>query len=278
MTNWRFGLGWRPQLSAGIFSNLDRIDVVEVIADDYFHAAPHATGALRTLGSHVPLQLHGVSMGMASTSPVDTAHLDAMARLIEQVRPEMWSEHLAFVRGGGIEIGHLAMPPRNNATLNGALENIRRATRHIGIAPAMENIATLLEPPGSTLPEADWLAAITRDMPGGLLLDLHNVHTNAVNLGYPAAQLLNALPLHRVTNIHLAGGKPLKGRILDDHLHDVPDPVYALLAMVAQRITHPVTVILERDGAYPPIAELLAQLDRARAVVSQATTHDHARL
>lgn len=96
-------------------------------------------------------------------------------------------------------------------------------------------------------------------MPGGLLLDLHNVHTNSVNLGYPAAQLLNALPLHRVTNIHLAGGKWLKGRILDDHLHDVPDPVYSLLAMVAQRISHPVTVILERDGAYPPIAELLAQ-------------------
>lgn len=117
MTNWRFGIGWRPQLSAGIFANLHRIDVVEVIADDYFHAAPHATGALRTLSSHVPLQLHGISMGMASTTPIDTAHLDAMARLIEQVRPEMWSEHLAFVRGGGIEIGHLAMPPRNDATV-----------------------------------------------------------------------------------------------------------------------------------------------------------------
>ncbi len=275
--SWRFGLGWRPELAAGIFSNLDRIDVVEVVADDYFHAAPNAIGALRTLASHVPLQLHGVSMGMASTAPVDIARLDAMARLMDAVRPEIWSEHLAFVRGGGIEIGHLAMPPRNAATIDGALANIRRATRHIGIAPAMENIATLLEPPGSTMAEAGWLAAIVREMPGGLLLDLHNVHANAVNLGYPAAELLAGIPLDRVTNIHLAGGKPLKGRILDDHLHDVPDPVYALLGMVAQRITHPVTVILERDGAYPPIAELLAQLDRARAVVTQAR-HDHASL
>ena len=108
----RVGLGWRPQLGAGILANLDQIDLVEVIADDYFGASKAKLDSLRVLAAETPITLHGIGLGMASTVPVDSKRLAKMARLMEQLKPESWSEHLAFVRAGDVEIGHLASPPR----------------------------------------------------------------------------------------------------------------------------------------------------------------------
>ncbi len=264
----RFGLGWRPALSGAIFSNLDHIDVLEVIADDYFGAPRRKVQTLKALAAERPVMLHAVGLGVASTIPVEDKRLDALARLFHQVEPAGWSEHLAFVRAGGVEIGHLAAPPRNANTIEGTLANLDRAARRIGAPPAMENVASLIDPPGSTLSEAQWLSRILRESPAALLLDLHNVYTNSLNFGYDAAEFLQSIPLDRVETIHLAGGKWIGGRMLDDHLHDVPDPVYDLLRRVAQRVSRPLTVILERDGAYPEIGHLLGQLDLARAAVA----------
>jgi hypothetical protein len=126
------GLGWRPELAASIFANLDRIDVVEVIAEDWLDARERDLRALRLLGNTLPMILHGTSLGLASTHPVDARRLDKMARLIDAVRPVAWSEHLAFVRAGGMEIGHLAAPPRTRATIEGLTANVARARRITG--------------------------------------------------------------------------------------------------------------------------------------------------
>jgi uncharacterized protein len=265
----RVGLGWRPELAAGILANADRIDVVEVIADDHFADSRRELRALRTLGSQVPVVLHGVGLGLASSEAVDARRLDAVARVVDAVRPDFWSEHLAFVRGGGIEIGHLAAPPRCARTIEGTAANVERARRAIGSAPLLENVATLLEPPGSDRDEAGWVAAAVGAAGADLLLDLHNLHANATNFGFDPVAYLDHLPIDRVRAIHLAGGRlvaePAGGRrVLDDHLHAVPDPVFELLRETARRAPHPLTVILERDGRYPPVAELLAELDRAR--------------
>lgn len=271
--NDRVGLGWRPELAAGILSRLDAIDVVEIIADDYFNAPRTARRSLSTLAAQVPVTLHGVSLGMASCSAVETKRLEKMARLVNEVRPECWSEHLAFVRAGGIEIGHLAAPPRTEETVGATLANLATARRIVGAAPQIENIATLIDPPGSALDEPAWLRAIAQDSDGALLLDLHNVHANTVNFGGDPLEFLRALPLEKVASIHLAGGKWIgpagAERLLDDHLHDVPDPVFALLEEVASRVAQPLTVIIERDGEYPPIAHLIRQLDRARTALAQ---------
>src|SRR5262245_35596870 len=103
----RFGIGWRPELAAGILANLDRIDICEVIADNYFTASKRQRRALHTLARQLPVTLHGVSLGLASAIPVEPNRLEQIARLVDEVQPLFWSEHLAFVRGGGIEIGHL---------------------------------------------------------------------------------------------------------------------------------------------------------------------------
>jgi uncharacterized protein (UPF0276 family) len=263
----RVGLSWRPALAAGILTNLDRIDVVEVIADDYFDAGAVKVSALRTLSGQVPVILHGIQQGLGSAAAADQRRLAKMARLVETLRPEAWSEHLAFVRGGGIEIGHLAAPPRNASTADAACENIDTARRVVGMMPSMENIATLIDPPGSDLAEAEWIARIAAGSGCPLLLDLHNLHANATNFGYDPVAFLDRIPCARVTTVHLAGGRWI-GRVLDDHLHDVPDPVYDLLAELASRAPQPLTVILERDGAYPRIGQLIAQLDRAREALA----------
>ena len=273
----RIGLGWRPALAAGILSNLDRIDIVEVIADDFFDAPRLECRALRTLAEQTPVALHGVSLGLASSVAVEPKRLDKMARLCEEVAPVSWSEHLAFVRGGGVEIGHLAAPPRTAPTIDGALANLARATTVVGIAPQVENIATLIDPPGSDRDEATWVSEIVHGSNCDLLLDLHNLYANALNFDFAPIDFIARIPPERIAAIHLAGGKWIGAygarRLLDDHLHDVPDPVYDLLEEVGARATRALTVILERDGDFPSIGCLLDQLDRAR----QALTRGRAR-
>ncbi len=270
----RFGIGWRPELAAGIFAHLDRIDLVEVIAEDYYTASPDELRSLETLARLVPVTLHGTSMGLASAVPVETSRLDAMARLAGRVKPESWSEHLAFVRGGGIEIGHLAAPPRTSATVEGAAANLRRASAVVGSLPLVENIATLIDPPASSLDEAAWIGQILRASGCPLLLDLHNVYANGRNHGQQPSDLARRLAGNRIGLIHISGGHwiPAPGgspRLLDDHRHDVPDEVFALLEDSAALSPSPMTVILERDGNYPSMSRLLAQLDRARQAVAR---------
>jgi uncharacterized protein len=278
----RVGLGWRPELALGILSHLDRIDVVEVIADDLFDAQRGERRALRTLSAQTTVVLHGVSLGLASSVPVETKLLEKTARLCEEVNPEYWSEHLAFVRGGGVEIGHLTAPPRTDATIGGAAANLERARKVVGAAPLVENIATLIDPPGSDYDEVGWINGIIDSAPCDLLLDLHNLHANATNFGYDAMEFLTRLPAERIAAVHLAGGKWVEAlgerRLLDDHLHDVPDAIYKLLAELATMVPHSLTVILERDGAYPPIEVLLRQLDRARDALAEGRSRQFERI
>jgi len=270
----RVGLGWRADLAAGIFSHLEYIDLLEVVADDFFGAPRREIRALKTLASQVSVVLHGVGMGLASSVPVETKRLEKMARLVEQVRPEFWSEHLAFVRGGGIEIGHLAATPRTADTLEGAAENLSRAAALVGSKPIVENIATLIDPPGSNLSESAWISGILASADCNLLLDLHNVYANGLNHGYDPKAFLPQIPAVRFRAIHIAGGKFISApdgsqRLLDDHLHDVPDPVFELLEEAAALSPNPLTVILERDGAYPSMDCLLAQVELARKALAR---------
>ena len=119
---------------------------------------------------------------------------------------------------------------------------------------------------GNPLEEPRFLSRILCAPRMHLLLDLHNLYANSVNFGMDPADFLRRLPSERIHAVHISGGKWI-GRILDDHLHDPPDPVYDLLTALAARSPNPLTVILERDGAYPPMTQLLAQLDRARSAL-----------
>jgi uncharacterized protein (UPF0276 family) len=105
------------------------------------------------------------------------------------------------------------------------------------------------------------------------LLDLHNLHANAVNFGFDPNDFISRIPIGRVRGVHLAGGRWVeKGnerRVLDDHLHDIPDPVFMLLEEVGARTDPGLTIILERDGHFPAIESLLNQLDQARLALAR---------
>jgi uncharacterized protein (UPF0276 family) len=271
----RVGIAWRPELAAGIFAHLDRIDVVEVIADNFFRASRREIDAIRALAEQVPVHLHGVGLGLASSFAVDSARIDKMARLIERVRPAGWSEHLAFVRADGVEIGHLAMPPRTERTIEQTVRNIERARGVTGAMPALENIATLFDPPMSTFSETEWTRQIVRACGAPMLLDLHNLYANAVNAGRDALAV-DEFPLDSVRVVHLSGGMWISHpsgtrRLLDDHVHSPPDIVFELLRLLGRSTAAPFDVILERDGNYPSFDVLLAELERARAALGQST-------
>lgn len=266
------GMGWRPELASGILSNLDRIDVLEVIAEDFYETSA-GISALKSLARQAPVTIHGVSLGMASVSPVDCKRLEKMARLVDRVQPESWSEHLAFVRAGDIEIGHLAAPPMTSDTIENTAANLAAAKALVGLSPLMENIATLIYPPASDRDEPTWLSETMTAANGELLLDLHNLFANSVNFGLDPKEFLGRLPADRIHGVHISGGQWIDAgdaghrRILDDHRHDPPDPVYELLSELASRCPNLLTVILERDGDYPPMEHLLAQIDRARSAL-----------
>ena len=280
-TTDRFGLTWQPALAAGILANLERIDVVEVIAEEQFDAPSRAVRALETLANQVPLLVHGVALGPASTGAVDARRLDRLARLVDRVEPAFWSEHLACVRAGDIEIGHLAAAPRTGATIDATAANLSRAAAVVGSRPMVENIATLMDPPASDRSEVEWISSVLTASGCDLLLDLHNVHANSLNFGFDSMAYLDRLDPDRIGAIHLAGGcwiddeAGAERRYLDDHLHDVPDPVYDLLVEVGARVRRPLTVILERDGRFPPMGHLLWQLDRARAALAEGRHRAH---
>ncbi|HXH30832.1 MAG TPA: DUF692 family protein [Bacteriovoracaceae bacterium] len=274
------GLGWRTELAPSILSNLDQIDVVEVIIDDYFKASLHKLRALRTLNSQVQVIYHGVGLGLATSLRVDQKRLDRLAKVVDYLAPEVWSEHLAFVRAGGVEIGHLAAPPRTVHTIEGALENLARIKKTVGSCPVLENIATLIDPPGSKMPESQWVREILEGSNCNLLLDLNNLYTNAVNFGHDPVRYLKSFPLHQVRLVHLSGGKWIpepKGfesridgrRLLDDHIHDVPDSVYDLLRVLAETVPQPLTVIIERDGEFPEFDLLLKQIRKAKDILKE---------
>ncbi len=271
----RFGIGWRDPLAAGIYARLDAIDVVEVIAENCVGASARRMRSLRALGREVPLLLHGVAMGPASVCALDRRHLARIAHVADAIEPCGWSEHLSFVRSGGHEIGHLAAPPRNARTIEAAAQNIRRLRAAVGMAPAMENIATLMEPPASTVAEPEWVAAIAAEAGVPLLLDLHNLFANAVNFGFEPQAYLRRFPLERVRVVHISGGvwmdAPPGGegrRLVDDHRHDPPSEVYGLLELLGAGCPQALTIVLERDGLYPSMTVLLEQLRRARRALA----------
>lgn len=270
----RFGLSWRPEYAAGILCHADEIDLVEIIADNFLNDASVAR-SLRTLSAQLPISLHSVSLGLASSLPVETRRLDKLARLFDICTPDSWSEHFAFVRAGGHEIGHLAAPPRNDETIDGTIKNIHLAARIVARAPVLENIATLIRPPLSTYGEWRWMDHILNAASCGLLLDLHNLLANCANCGDDPGQTLRRVPLDRVQTVHLSGGKwikdprnPDRRHLLDDHLHDVPDIVYDLLSTLAELSPNPLTVIIERDGNFPAFEIMRDQLQRARDAVA----------
>ena len=260
------GLGFREPFRGDLFLARDRVDFLEVTADHYLDASPEKERELALLADHFPLIPHGLNLSLGAAEGLDPTYLAKLARLVARLDPPWWSEHVAFTGAGGVDIGHLAPVPFSGEALGVLEANIAEATGQIQPPLIVENITYTLALPGSEMGEGAFLAELVARTGCGLLLDVTNLHTNAVNHGFDPLDVLDALPLDRVVQLHFAGGEWHDGRLVDSHARPAPEEVWALLDEVVRRA--PVKgIILERDEDLPPFGELLDEVDRARSIL-----------
>jgi uncharacterized protein len=256
-TQYGVGIGWRREI-AGFVADLPGLRFTEVIAETMTGDVPLGLSALIRAG--VAVVPHGVRLCLGSAEPVEPARVEHLARCAEVLGSPLVSEHIAFVRAGGTEAGHLLPLPRSYDAVAAIVDNVHRTQASLSVPLALEPIAALFDWPDNELTEADFLTEILSRTGALLLLDVANVYANARNRGEDPLDLLDKLPLDQVAYVHVAGGSEHDGLYHDTHTDAVPTEVLDLVTALCER-HRPPALMLERDGHYPAAAELRRELD-----------------
>ena len=253
------GIGWRPEI-AHFIERCEGLGFVEIVAENVSapYPFPRAVEALCERGLRVIP--HGISLSLGSARSPDRTALKRLAKLARHVNAPLVSEHIAFVRGGHLDAGHLLPVPRTSEQIDVLVDNIRATQAMLDVPLAVENIASLFEWPDAEMDEATFLGEILDRTDALLLLDLANVHANSRNLGTNRRHLLDSLPLDRVAYVHVAGGEERGGVYHDTHAHRTPREVIDLVEQLSARVEVP-GLMLERDEHFPSDWELAEELD-----------------
>jgi uncharacterized protein len=273
------GIGWRPAI-AGTVADLPGLRFCEVIAESLGGggrapvALPRGVAELRERG--VAVVPHGVRLSLGGAEPLDPVRVTRLAACAVALDAPLVSEHVAFVRAGGREAGHLLPLPRSRAALDVLTSHVRSVQAELDVPLALEPIAALFDWPDDEYTEGEFLTALLERTGAMLLLDVANVYANALNRGTDPEALFDAIPLERVAYVHVAGGAEHAadpGVYHDTHTDPVPPAVLALLERLCERLDVAPAVMLERDGHYPPAAALHDELDAiaSAAALSRAT-------
>lgn len=262
------GVGFRPQFRAELFAHRDQIDFLEIIADHYLDASREKLDELALLKSHFPLVAHGLDLSIGSAEGLDMRYIEKMATLIERIDPPWWSDHLCFTRAGGVSIGHLASLPYTQEAIDVVARNVEHLRRRIKTPLILENITCVVRIPGGDMDEPEFLSRTLEATGCGWLCDVANMHVNAQNFGVDLAAAFERWPWDRLVQIHYAGGRERNGVLIDSHDAATSDEVWALYDRIVARA--PVkAVILERDERMPPFGELIDEVARARATLTE---------
>ena len=259
------GLGWRPEL-ATVAAHAGFLEVVAETVDPR-RVAP---GLDRARRRGVPVVPHGIGLSLGGAEPLDRRRLSHLCAVAERLDAPLVSEHIAFVRAGGLEAGHLLPVQRTAETLDILSENVARAMERLPVPLALEHVAALMEWPGNELDEATFVGELLARTGAHLLLDVSNLYANARNHGYDALAALRRFPLHRIAYVHVGGGVERDGTYHDTHADPVVPGVLALVEELFA-ITEAPGVLLERDSAFPPRDELLAELGAIEAAAARGT-------
>ncbi len=256
------GLLYHRRLDADILLRRRALGHAEVMADHFLFAPRESWRALERLTSFLPVTAHAIGLSLGSAEGLDPDYLERLWAFLDFLRPSFFSEHLAFTRAGGRTLPHFAPLPRIPSALRVLARNAALLRSGLPCPFLVENPAFPLEVPGGW-PEGEFLARACDATGADLLLDLHNLHANALNRGFDAADALADLPTERVREVHIAGGYRGRRWLVDSHTRPVPDEVFVLLERLRGLGADPL-VTLEWDDEFPPMDELLAQLGRAR--------------
>jgi hypothetical protein len=262
--NLGLGIGWRPELALDI-DRRDDLGFVEIVAENINPAKiPVPLRQLRE--RNIRVIPHGISLSLGGAEPLDRSRLRRLAELAREFHAPLVSEHIAFVRAGGVEAGHLLPLPRTRTAMDVLIDNVRTAQDALPVPLALENIAALFEWPDREMDEAEFLGRILDRTGAMFLLDVANVWANARNLGGDPQAILRQMPLDRLAYIHVAGGVERDGTYHDTHAASVPREVLDLLADLAGLIDLP-GFMLERDDYFPSSGELNRELDAITTAV-----------
>lgn len=270
----RAGLGLKTGHFREVLGSQPDIGFFEVHAENYMVAGGPFHHFLGLIREQYPLSLHGVGLSIGADGPLDQPHLQHLAELIRRYQPQSFSEHLAWSSHGPVFLNDLLPLAYDTPTLNRVCEHIDQVQSTLKRPMLLENPATYLAFQRSTLDEADFIAEVIRRSGCGLLLDVNNVYVSCVNHQRDPLAYLDALPLHTVGEIHLAGFAEdcdnLGDRLLiDDHGAPIDQAVWSLYRHVLQRIG-PVATLIERDNQVPAFEVLLAEAHQADELLLDA--------
>lgn len=257
------GLGFREPFKSDLFLNRQQVDFLEIVAEHYLDAPLPKQQELELLAAHFPIIPHGINLSLGSADGLDAEYLGKLAALIKQLNPPWWSDHICFTKAGGIDIGHLSPLPYTKEAVEVLCRNIAEVRRWIDVPLILENITYMVTLPGAEMTEAQFLAEVVERADCGLLLDVTNLHTNAVNHGYDVDNFLQELPWERVVQLHFVGGHWHDGLLIDSHSQSTPVEVWQLMDAVLAKVAVK-GIVLERDENLPSFAELLGELQQAR--------------
>ncbi|MDH5821522.1 DUF692 domain-containing protein [Luteimonas sp. RD2P54] len=242
-------------------------DFLECAPENWIGVGGAAGEALAELSDRHPLLCHGLSLSLGGTEPLDETFLGRVRRFLDRHGALCYSEHLSYCSDDG-QLYDLLPIPFTEEAVHHVAARIRQAQDLLGHRIAVEN-ASYYAAPHREMGELEFTLAVLGEADCDLLLDVNNVHVNAINHGYDAEAYLAALPGERIAYVHVAGhydeAEDLK---IDTHGAPVVDAVWSLLGSAYRRFG-PRPTLLERDFNFPPYGELLEELGTLRRILRE---------
>ncbi len=266
-----FGLGLRPQHYPYIFEHQPSVDWFEIISENFMDTDGKPKRNLARIKEQYPVVMHGVSLSIGSVDPLNSDYLKKLKALMDWVNPAWVSDHLCWT-GVAHKNTHDLLPlPYTEESLKHIVHRIQQVQDRLGRRIALENPSTYLEFKHSTIPEAEFIAAMANEADCHLLLDVNNVYVTCFNHRLDPQSYLDALPLDRVIQVHLSGHSHKGNHIVDTHDDHVIDEVWHLYKYVVHRAGRVPNTMIEWDDCIPEFPVLSAELDKAREAARHAT-------
>jgi len=267
--NLGFGLGLRPAHYEDLLRERPRVDWLEVLTENYLVPGGKPLYYLDRLRCDYPMVMHGVSLSVGSTDPLDLDYLAQLKRLAARVEPLWISDHLCWTGVAGRNLHDLMPLPYTEEAACHVAARVARVQEFLGQRILLENVSSYVTYRASEMQEWEFLAEVARRADCLILLDVNNIYVSSYNHGFDPLAYLDGVPAERVRQIHLAGHENYGDYIIDTHDAAIVDPVWDLYAEAVRRFGAVATMI-ERDDRIPPLAELVAELEQARRVARTA--------
>lgn len=260
-----FGLGLRPNYYEEILSLKPEVDWFEILSENYLVPGGKPLYYLDKICQSYPVVMHGVSLSLGSSDPLDIEYLKQLKQLAARVEPAWISDHLCWTGVDGLNVHDLLPIPYTHQAIDHIVSRIQQIQEFLGRALLIENVSSYLTFKQSEMTEWAFLVEIVKKSGCSILLDVNNIYVSSVNHQFNPLDYINAMPADKVAQIHLAGHSNHGDYIIDTHDAPVIQPVWDLYAATIQKLGR-VSTMIERDDNMPPLAELLTELNHARRI------------